>query len=39
MLKSSNKHGPNRLIIGKLKIFFCGAAAQRGPWPHHSWDF
>ena len=22
-----------------LLLFFCGAAAQRGPWPPHSWGF
>ena len=22
-----------------FNFFFCGAATQRGPWPHHSWGF
>jgi hypothetical protein len=22
-----------------MTFFFCGAAAERGPWPPHSWDF
>jgi len=29
-----------RIVIGAQKnFFFCGAAAQHGLWPPHSWGF
>jgi len=27
------------IIINAYYIFFCGAAAQRGPWPSYFWGF
>jgi len=34
----SNRHGARDYCIPASIFFFCGATAQRGPWPH-SWGF